>query len=168
MKSSEIRLRKLKLRLRDKRFTNHKAPCTAIWQQPLQLVLALRSCSATGYVGQCHVIYFNFSLNNKVPLFVHQKSYNKKNSDKVFLQWADHRYDLVVTSLPLTQRARVRSPVDSISWLRFFRGFPSTAHISSVYGRGRSLSIAVVHGRRYITNNNNKKFCYIKPTTSLL
>ena len=47
MRSSEIRLRKLKLRLRHKRFTNHKAPCTAIWQQPLQSVLALRSCSST-------------------------------------------------------------------------------------------------------------------------
>ena len=47
MRSSDIRLRKLKLRLRDKRFANHKVPCTAIWQQPLQSVLALRSCSAT-------------------------------------------------------------------------------------------------------------------------
>ena len=47
MRSSEIRLRKLKLRLRDKRFANHKVPCTAIRQQPLQSVLALRSCSAT-------------------------------------------------------------------------------------------------------------------------
>ena len=42
-----IRLRKMKLRLRDKRFANHKAPCTVIWQQPLQSVLPLRSCSAT-------------------------------------------------------------------------------------------------------------------------
>ena len=47
MRSSEIRLRKLKLRLRDKRLVNHKAPCTAIWQQPLQSFLALRGCSAT-------------------------------------------------------------------------------------------------------------------------
>ena len=47
MRSSKIWLRKLKLRLRDKRFANHKAPCTAIWQQPLQSVLALRGCSAT-------------------------------------------------------------------------------------------------------------------------
>ena len=47
MRSSEIRLRKLKLRMRDKRFANHKAPCTAIWQQPLQSGLAFRSCSAT-------------------------------------------------------------------------------------------------------------------------
>ena len=47
MRSSENRLRKLKLRMRDKRFANHKAPCTAIWQQPLQSVLALRVCSAT-------------------------------------------------------------------------------------------------------------------------
>ena len=38
MRSSEIRLRKLKLRLRHKRFANHKAPCTVIWQQPLQSV----------------------------------------------------------------------------------------------------------------------------------
>ena len=44
MRSSEIRLRKLKLRLRDKRLTNHEA----IWQ-PLQSVLALRGCSATDY-----------------------------------------------------------------------------------------------------------------------
>ena len=29
------------------RFANHKAPCTAISQQPLQSVLALRGCSAT-------------------------------------------------------------------------------------------------------------------------
>ena len=49
MRSSEIRLRKLKLRLRDKRFANHKAPCTAIWYQPLQSVLALRGCSATDF-----------------------------------------------------------------------------------------------------------------------
>ena len=46
-----IRLRKLKLRLRNKRFANHKAPCTVIWQQPLQSVLALRSCSATDLIN---------------------------------------------------------------------------------------------------------------------
>ena len=50
MRSSEIRLRKVKLSLRDKRFVNHKAPCTAIWQQPLQSVLALRGCSATDLI----------------------------------------------------------------------------------------------------------------------
>ena len=50
MRSSEIRLRKLKLRLRDKRFANHKAHCTTIWQQPLQSVLALRGCSATDLI----------------------------------------------------------------------------------------------------------------------
>ena len=49
-RNSEIRLRKLILRLRDKRFANHKTPCTAIWQQPLQSVLALRSCSATDLI----------------------------------------------------------------------------------------------------------------------
>ena len=38
--------KKLKLKLRDKRFANHKPPCTAIWQQPAQSVLALRGCSA--------------------------------------------------------------------------------------------------------------------------
>ena len=46
VRSSEIRLRKLKLRLRDKRFANHKGSCTAIYQQPLQSVLALRGYSA--------------------------------------------------------------------------------------------------------------------------
>ena len=51
MRSSEIRLRKLKLRLRDKRFANHKAPCGTIWQQPLQSVLALRGCSATDLIS---------------------------------------------------------------------------------------------------------------------
>ena len=50
MRSSKIRLRKLKLRLGDKRFANHKAPCTAISQQPLQSVLALRGCSATDFL----------------------------------------------------------------------------------------------------------------------
>ena len=47
MRSSEIRLRKLKLRLRNKRFANHKVSCNAIWQKLLQSVLALRGCSAT-------------------------------------------------------------------------------------------------------------------------
>ena len=50
MRSSEIRLRKLKLRLRDKHFANHKAPCTAIWRQPIQSVLALRGRSATDLI----------------------------------------------------------------------------------------------------------------------
>ena len=66
------------------------------------------------------------------------------------------RCSLGVTSLLLTQWAWVRSPVESVSWLKFFRGFPSTVrqmpgnlghirpqlsyghHISSVYGRRRS------------------------------
>ena len=47
---SKIRLRKLKLRLRDKRFANHKAPCTVIWQQLLQSVMALRGCSAADII----------------------------------------------------------------------------------------------------------------------
>ena len=51
MRGSEIRSRKLKLRLRDKRFANRKAPCTVIRQQPLQSVLALWSCSATEFEG---------------------------------------------------------------------------------------------------------------------
>ena len=45
MRSSKIRLRK-QIKVEGKRFANHKVPCTAIWQQPLQFVLALRSCSA--------------------------------------------------------------------------------------------------------------------------
>ena len=43
MRSSEIWLRKLKLKLRDTRFANHKAIC----QQPLQSVVALRHCNAS-------------------------------------------------------------------------------------------------------------------------
>ena len=43
MRSSEIQLRKLKSRFRDKRFANHKATCTAICQQQFQSVLAHRS-----------------------------------------------------------------------------------------------------------------------------
>ena len=46
MKGSKIRLRKLKLRLRDYALLSTRPP-TAIWQQPLQSVLAPRSCSAT-------------------------------------------------------------------------------------------------------------------------
>ena len=33
--------------LRDKSFANHKAPCIVRWEQPLQSVLALQTCSAT-------------------------------------------------------------------------------------------------------------------------
>ena len=89
----------------------------------------------------------------------------------------DHRCGLGVTPLPLRQRARVQSPVGSIFWFRFLRGFSSTVrqmfgnlgHIhprvsfghhnhpkscSSVYGRRRSLTLAVVHGRRSIDNTN--------------
>ena len=48
--SSKIRLRKLKLRLRERHVANHEAPCTAICQQPLQSILALQSCSATDLI----------------------------------------------------------------------------------------------------------------------
>ena len=44
------------------------------------------------------------------------------SSDRPDQHW-DHRCGLEVTSLLLTQRARVRSPVGSISWLRFFPRF---------------------------------------------
>ena len=42
---------------------------------------------------------------------------------RVSWKWWDHRCGLVVTSLPLTKRTRVRSPIGSISWLRFFPWF---------------------------------------------
>ena len=61
VRSSEIQLRKLKLRLRDKRFANQKAPCTAIWQQPLQSVLAFQGCSTTDLI----LILF-FKVKNSV------------------------------------------------------------------------------------------------------
>ena len=50
VRNSEIWIRKLKLRLKDKHLANHKAPCTAIWQHPLQSVLALQGCSATDLI----------------------------------------------------------------------------------------------------------------------
>ena len=75
--------------------------------------------------------------------------------------------------MPLTQRTRILSPVRSVSWLRFFLGFflncktnirkfgPHSStiihhpnHNSSVYGRRRSLTLAVVHDRRQIYNNH--------------
>ena len=65
MRSSEIWLRKLKLRLRDKRFANHKAHCTVNWQQPLQLVLALRGCSATDLIN---LINYLHSLSSECSL----------------------------------------------------------------------------------------------------
>ena len=69
MRRSEIRLRKLTLMLRGKRFANLKAPCTAIWQQPLQSVLALRGCSATDlllciYLSIQFIDLFNYLLTN--------------------------------------------------------------------------------------------------------
>ena len=57
MRSSEIRLRKLKLRLMAKRFANHTVPCTAIWQQPLQSFLALRGCSAMDLIVESILTY---------------------------------------------------------------------------------------------------------------
>ena len=79
-----------------------------------------------------------------------------------------------VTSLLLTQRIRVRSPVRTISCLRFFPGFSLNFNtnvnqfvphsspviiwpsyrlyhpnlISSAYGRRRSLTLSAAHGRR--------------------
>ena len=73
MRRREIRLRKLKLRLRDKRFVNHKAPCTVIWQQPLQLVLALRGCSATELIlmqiSKCSMHITFWSKTFKIILY---------------------------------------------------------------------------------------------------
>ena len=40
-------VKKTEIKVEGLRFANHKIPCTAIWQQPLQSVLALWSCSAT-------------------------------------------------------------------------------------------------------------------------
>ena len=46
-----------------------------------------------------------------------------------------------VTSLLLTQRVRVGSPVGSISWLRFFQGFPSNlGHIHPRVSYGHHIN----------------------------
>ena len=63
MRSSEIQLRKMKLRLRDKHFANHKVPYTAIWQQPLQSVLALRGCSAMDFNRALIILSMDFMIN---------------------------------------------------------------------------------------------------------
>ena len=65
MRRSEIRLRKLKLWLRD----NHKAPYTDIWQQPLQSALALRNCSATDLFIYFIYLFYLF-INNRCLYFV--------------------------------------------------------------------------------------------------
>ena len=73
MRSSEIRLRKLKLRLRD------KPPCTAIWQQMLQSVLALRGCMP------------------RIYLFVSKPSIQNRNSNST-IQDQDQRSKVEVES----------------------------------------------------------------------
>ena len=50
MRSSEIRLRKLKLRLGDSAQLTTRPSFTAIWQEPLQQVLDLRNCNATDLI----------------------------------------------------------------------------------------------------------------------
>ena len=62
MGSSEILLRKLKWRLRDKLVANHKAPCTAVWQHPLQSVLALWGCSVTDLIQFNFILFYNMNL----------------------------------------------------------------------------------------------------------
>ena len=86
-KKLQIWLTKLELRLRDKCFANHKAPCTAMLQQPLHSVLALWGCSATilyFFVVLCIQTYV-YSLNDKEhpflcqsweALLIHQYTFN--------------------------------------------------------------------------------------------
>ena len=44
-------------------YTNHRAPCIAIWQQPLQSVLALQSCIAMDF-------FFYEWVNNTISYYV--------------------------------------------------------------------------------------------------
>ena len=73
MRSSEIWLRKFKLRLRNERFANHRAPCTSIWQLPFQSVLALWSCSAKDlflfYVFNYCILILYYFLNTRHNIF---------------------------------------------------------------------------------------------------
>ena len=89
----------------------------------------------------------------------------------------DHRSGLRITSLPLTQWARVRSPVGSVSCLRFFQnfflncktnvrkfrlhssGYHLTKHnlpkpYSSIYGRRQSRTLNVVGYMAVIIEND--------------
>ena len=96
----------------------------------------------------------------------------------MFTSPTGHRCGLGVTSLLITQRARVRSPFGSVSWWRFFLGFSQNVrkfgphlspvtiwqnHISSVNGRRQSLTLAIVHGRRLTTNNNSNNLSNLSP-----
>ena len=73
---------------------------------------------------------------------------NRLRQEAAFTFNHDHPCGLGVTSLLLTQWARVQSPVGSTSWLRFFQGFPSTVrqlsvnlgHIRSRLSYGRYIS----------------------------
>ena len=89
MRSSKIRLRKLKLRLRDKRFANHKAPSTAIWQQPLQSVLAHRGCIATDliFLFPCVLkvcISLNCIMPNQLIFSAHTADISMRKTECVF------------------------------------------------------------------------------------
>ena len=76
MRSSEIRLRKLKLRLRDKRFANRKAT----WQQPLRSVLSLRGFNATDFIIIIMSRYKNCDLRHN-----RWRLYPKKATEMKFL-----------------------------------------------------------------------------------
>ena len=124
--------------------------------------------SVTPNVKTSCLLFINKMTTQQGVNKLRRKYHNTDMCINPFTNNSDHRCGLGVTSLLLTQRARVRSPVGSITWLSFFRGFSSTIrkmsgnlgyirprlsyghHISSVYGRRpsrRSLTLATVNGR---------------------
>ena len=71
----------------------------------------------------------------------------------------DHRCGLGVISLLLTHRARVQSPVESVSWLRFFRGFPLTV-------RQMSGNLGYIRPRLSYGHHISSKSCIIRLRTA--
>ena len=62
-------------------FANHNAPCTAIWQQPLQSVLALRSCIARDLILIIIIITQNCYSTIYLPVVRHKELENKSPND---------------------------------------------------------------------------------------
>ena len=147
-----------------KQFTQH-------FLQNSSLPTSARACKETGSTPGRHFQIPVIMILLSLMLLQTPLKRLRHSQTCVFSLPLGHHCGLGITSLLLSQRAQVRCPVGSISWLRFFQGFPSTVkqmsgnmghirprlsyghhisfkHISSVYGRRRSLTIFVVHGRR--------------------
>ena len=87
MRSSEIRLRKLKLRLRDKRFANHKAPCIAIWPATASVDLGSSEllCHGFNFLINADLSSFRFNLSFYLTLEISQINVIELSSEALIL-----------------------------------------------------------------------------------